>query len=338
MKSNTIIIAGAAVLTYLLLKSKSSTLDKEFMIWLDQKLIEWKPPGTPKINCGTYHVFASDNIFIFSNKENDIKFLEMLEETNANLISLYIRPNEFITQTSRYMDLINKIKTDGKKLFVGLRFNDGQMSFDQYDLLTDLYIRNIINIIKPNYFGIVIEPTTMEMLHGFNVTDEQWMQYIQKYSDLSKQLYPIIKTAVVGHKLELPFLKICSDISSLDIIGFNIYDRAGIDPNLDNYIYEQDIGNVIDYVNSKGKETWIPETWTSYKSTGDPSRIPYDLKWLRVLIYYAINHNIKVYIPFFTGKFVYYTDNQTELESALYSNNRTPVFTEFQNLVEEYQL
>ena len=337
---NELIIAGGiavAALAYIIYTNRNISVSNEIMLWLDQKLIEWKPAGTPKIGCGTYHVFASDEIFVKTDASLDIKFLEMLEETNANLLSLYVRPDEFSIQKTRYMNLINKIKLDGKKLFVGLRFNDGQLSLSEYDTLTQNYINNVIDIIKPDYFGIVIEPTTMEDRHTFNATDEQWVQYIQKYSDLSKQLNPSIKTVVAGHKKELNFLQLCANIPSLDIIGFNIYDRLGIDPNLDNYIETEDISNAIDYVNSKGKETWIVETWTSFKADPDPTRMPYDTKWLRVMIYYAINHNMKMFIPFFTGKFIIYTDSETEFESALYAGTRTPVFYEYQTLVTEYQ-
>jgi len=341
MRKNGLII-GAAIAAGLgllwLLSRRDVTTNNEYMKWLDQKLIEWKPIGIPKISCGTYHVFASDNIFVKSNEAVDIKFLEMLEETNANLVVLYIRPDEFTTQKTRYMRLINKIKSDGKELFVGIRFNDGPLSFSEYDTLTQQYIYNVIDVIKPDYFGIVIEPTTMEDWHKFNATDEQWAQYIQKYSDLSKRLNPGIKTAVAGHKKELNFLRLCADIPSLDIIGFNIYDRLGIDQNLDKYTVAEDCSIAIDYINTKGKETWILETWTSYKPTNDPSMIPYDVKWIRVMIYYAMNHNMKMYVPFFTGKFIVYTDNQSDFETALYSNVRTPVFTEFQNIVMEYQL
>jgi len=337
-KNGLIIGAAIAGLGLLWLLSRRGVSTNEYMKWLDQKQIEWKPAGTPKIGCGVYHPFASDNMFVKSNELVDIKFLEMLEETNANLIVLYIRPDEFRTQRTRYMNLIHKIKIDGKKLFVGIRFNDGTLTFDEYDNLTQDYLDNIINIIKPDYFGIVIEPTTMEDWYNFNATDGQWAQYIQKYSDLSKQLNPGIKTVVAGHKKELNFLQLCADIPSLDIIGFNIYDRLGIDPNLDKYIVTEDVGIAIDHVNSKGKETWIAETWTSYKPTNDPSMIPYDVKWIRMMIYYAINHNMKMYIPFFTGKFIVYTDNQSDFETALYSNVRTPVFIEFRNIVMEYQL
>ncbi len=311
--------------------------EEEFMNWLDQKLIEWKPYGAPKIGCGTYHVFASDDVFVRSDETVDIKFLEMLNETNCNLISLYIRPTPFYLQTTRYMTLINKIKSDGNKLFVGLRFDDGQMSISEYDTLTQYYLYNVINVIKPDYFGIVIEPTTMEDKHGFDATDIQWIEYVKKYSDLSKQLNPGIKTVVAGHKKELNFLQLCADIPSLDIIGFNIYDRLGIDPNLDKYIIAEDFSIAIDYVNGKGKETWITETWTSFKPTNNPSDMPYDTKWIRIMIYYAINHNMKMYIPFFSGKFIIYTDSETEFTNALYSNTRTPLFTEYQNLTIEYK-
>jgi len=48
---------------------------------------------------------------------------------------LYIRPSQYQAQKKRYEELIAKIKQAGKRLFVGARFDDVPMSFDEYGRL-----------------------------------------------------------------------------------------------------------------------------------------------------------------------------------------------------------
>jgi len=342
MRGKIIIFASAvAGLLFLVSKTHKSNIDNNLNLnnWLDDKLITWKPQTLQKINFGVYHVFASDDMFIKSNSEIDILFNDMLEQTGSNIIILYIRPSSYNSQKERYDTLINKIRVDGKKLFIGARFDDIQMTFEEYTQQLESFTINIIASIQPDYYGIVIEPTTMNIRHGFNATDNDWIQLINNNSNLTRLVSPNTKTVVGGHKQELNFLQLSSDIINLDIIGVNIYDISGLYDEYSGYLGIGDvIGNTIDYLNLKGKETWVLETWTSYKPSFDPNRIPYDLKWLRVITYYAIMHNMKVVVPFYTGKFISYSNDPTIFQTILYNGTRTPVFYEYQNIVTEFTI
>lgn len=44
---------------------------------------------------------------------------------------------------------------------------------------------------------------------------------------------------------------------------------------------------------------------------------------------------MKVITPFFTGKFVAYTDKPTEFKSALDKEQRTPAFYAYKSVIEE---
>ncbi|MBU4289717.1 MAG: hypothetical protein KKG09_00485 [Verrucomicrobia bacterium] len=318
----------------------------KIMSWLDQKLIEWKPSEYKPMNFAAYHVFASDNMFVRSNEEIDLKVLDALEQTNSDIIVLYIRPKSYFSQKERYDTLINKIRTDGKKLFIGARFDEVRIDFMEYEKeLTD-YTKNIIATIKPDFYGVVIEPRTMERINSFKASDKEWVDLVKRISELSKQLSPDTKTAVAGHKEELKFLQLAAHINSVDIIGFDIYDNGGIYSEYSGYLGKGDvIGNTIDYANSKGKETWILETWVADITAGKNIKMvstqeymkPIDAKWIRVITYYALRHNMKVITPFFTGKFVVYTENPAEFKSALDSGQRTVVFHAYKSVIEEFR-
>lgn len=316
---------------------------KQLNSWLDQRLAEWKPAEYKPMNFAVYHVYASDDMFVKTNKEADIKILDVIEEVNPETVVLYIRPGVYSSQKERYDALINRIRKDGKKLFVGARLDDGAIDFNGYGKALEDYTKNIIGSIKPDYYGIVIEPMTMENKHGFDATEEQWVELSGRVAKLSKELSPATKTAVGGHKEELGFLKLASGLESMDIIGFNIYDAQGIYSGYSGYLGQGDVvGEAIDFVNSNGKETWMLETWTaamvtkveSYNSIQEYMK-PIDAKWVRAMTYYAEKHNMKAIVPFYTGKFVYYGADPAGFRSALAKGERMPVFYEYKKIIEE---
>ncbi len=327
--------AGAS----LIYKAKCNELNS----WLDQRLVDWKPKEYKPMNFGVYHVYASDNIFIKTNADVDIKMLDAIEGVNPDTVVLYIRPGSYFSQKERYDALIGKIRKDGKKLFIGARPDDGPMTFEQYDKFLTNYTKNIIAVIKPDYYGIILEPTTMEKWHNFDATDEQWVVLVDRTAKLSKQLSPATKTVADGHKEELNFLRLSSDLRSVDIIAFNIYGTEGIYTKYSGYLGKGDVvGNAIDSTNSKGKETWMLETWTSANIGAFQTAMsvqefmkPIDAKWVRVMTYYAQRHNMKAIVPFYTGKFVYYGTDPKEFQSALNAGSRMPIFYEYKDVISE---
>lgn len=311
--------------------------------WLDEKLVEWKPAEYNEMNFGVYHVYASDNIFVKTNSDIDNKMLDAILEVDPDTVLLYIRPGSYFSQKERYGELINKIRNSGKKLFIGARFDDIKMSFSDYDKALNDYTKNIIAVVKPDYYGIIIEPETMERKYNFEASDKDWKDLVGRISELSKQLSPNIKTAVAGHKEELNFLRIVSDVKDLDIVGFDIYGMEGIYSEYAGNLGKGDVvGSAIDYSNSKGKETWMLETWTSAMNNSQQQALsikefmkPIDAKWIQLMAYYAQKHNMSAIAPFYTGKFVYYGNDQNEFVSALNNKQRTPAFEAYKSVVEE---
>jgi hypothetical protein len=303
--------------------------------FLDEKTIAWKPSQYQPMDFAAYHVFASDDMFEKTNEDMDMKILEVLEETNCDIIVLYIRPESYDEYQTRYDTLINKIRADNKQLYIGARFDEVAMSLGGYYQKLTTYTHDIIATIKPDYYGIVIEPETMETRHGFSATDEEWVSIIDPVAQLSKQLSPSTKTNVGGHKEELGFLQLAADIAEIDIIGFNIYGTDGIYDEYSGYLGLGDVvGNTIAAVKAKGKETWILETWAFF----DPDLAmdeQIDAKWIRVLTYYAQKHSMQAIVPFFTGKFVYYGSNSVEFLTALQNGQRTASFYGYQSVIQE---
>lgn len=312
--------------------------------WLDKKLADWKPIIYKTMNFGVYHVYASDDMFVKTNSDIDAKMLEAIEEVNPGTVVLYIRPESYFSQKERYDALIDEIRKGNKKIFISARFDDKKMSFKDYENALKDYTENIIAVIKPNYYGIVIEPVTMESKHSFNASDEEWSTVVKRTSEMSKQLSPNTKTVAAGHKEELSFLRTVSDIKSLDIVGFDIYGIDGISPDYSGYLGKGDVvGNAIDYANSKGKETWIMETWTSAMNNDQQKAMsikefmqPIDAKWIQLMVYYAQKHKMGAIVPFYTGKFVYYGFDQNEFVSALNNKERTPAFYAYKNAISEF--
>jgi hypothetical protein len=53
---------------------------------------------------------------------------------------------------------------------------------------------------------------------------------------------------------------------------------------------------------------------------------PVDAIWIQIMSYYAQRHNMKVVTPFYTGKFVAYTEDPNVFANALNNGNRTLVY------------
>jgi tetratricopeptide (TPR) repeat protein len=302
--------------------------------WLDQKITAWKPREYKPLIFGAYHLTASENMFSKTDEETDVKLLEVLEESGVDVISVYPWLTEYEKHRERYDKLFNRIKSDGKKLFIVFRLRPATMSFEEYKEKNLEYTRVIIASVKPDYYGIVIEPTSHgEHKHRFDISNEEWRELVKEVADLSKSVSPNTKTVVAGHKGELDFIKAVADLPNLDIIGFNIYGEEKL----------EEVAETIDYVEGLGKETWITETWFTLKS--NPTfiyswRQPLDADWTKTMAYFAKQHNMEGVIVFFTMKFVdYFPEDATieDIKKAFDEGRRTDVFYTYKDVIQEFR-
>jgi len=301
-------------------------------LWLSRRLAEWRPATYRSVRFGAYHVTASEQLFRRTDRELDGLLLDVFEEAGVELVSAYLWPGNYEKQKERYHRLFRRIRKAGMALLIGLRFEGVPMTWAQYRSATMDFTRRIVGTVKPEYYAIVIEPTSHgEQKHGFKASVAEWIQLVSEASSLSKRVSPRTKTLVGGHRLELDFLRTAADLRHLDAVGFNVYGRKGL----------RAIVKTIEHVENLGKETWILETWLTLRkhpTFNAPWRQPLDAKWIRFIAYLAQRYSVEGIIPFFTVRFVGYFPRNTDLaavKQAFRAGRRTMVFRTYQDVVAE---
>jgi len=333
-------------------------------LWLDQKISEWKPTEYKPISFCAHHLLASEQMINFTDGSFDLPFLEMLEETGIDCVRLSIFPYNYEKYPQRYDDLIAKIKEKKLKLMVAYMVGNlpqGTVgSFKEYKKKELDFTAMFIKKYNPDYYAVVTEPITMEkrIKLGFRLSDEEWIDLVKDAADLVKEINPGVKTiaAVNTEAEQFDLAKKLAAVKNLDIIGFQLYGSAGMYKEYKGWAGTGDVvTQTIDYVKSKGKDTWITETWLSIPSAetwngtkssntyfNDPMMAPLDAKWIKLITYYAEKYAIKGVSPFFTGKFISYPSNSRDeqknnLLRDFKTNNRTLPFYAYRDVIKEFK-
>jgi hypothetical protein len=199
-------------------------------------------------------------------------------------------------------------------------------SFKGYKEMQINFTKEFIKKHKPDYYAIVTEPITMEKRIKLErrVRDEEWVDLVKEINKLVKKISPKTKTmAAVNDEPGQAELAIkFAQIRDLDVVAFQFYNPFSF----------QRLEKAVKFAEGQGKETWITETWQGpgekVETFEGPKRVnpyfnypfmaPLHAKWIKVAVYYAQNHNIDGFTPFFTNLFVAYpgTDNLKEANRA----------------------
>jgi len=317
--------------------------------FLDKKLVEWRPSEYRAMEFGAYHVFASSQQFFHTDLELNIKFMDVLNEAGVDVIAIAMFPSSSYTEAEmqRYDRIVEKIRDSGKKLMIFYWYSGEKLnSFEEFKAVELETTEMIVERYKPEYYALIDEPTTRLKEAGMpksSVSLEEWKALAEEVSNKVKEINPLTKTIASVHKGELDYVDAFVDVPSLDIIGFNIYGREGIYEGYSGWVGEGDVvGRKIDFANSKGKETWIIETWLTLQNTpgfNEGWRQGLDAKWLRLMAYYAQRHDMNGIVPFFTVKFIAYFDPETitprDVENAFAEERRTEVFYAYREVINE---
>mgnify|MGYP003883524957 CR=1 FL=1 len=233
---------------------------------------------------------------------------------------------------------------------VGSNTFERSPTFEEYLEKEKQYIKQYVEH-EPEYIGVMVEPSTMMKRVGLDPRRDigkwNWTKLVKETTELVKNKNSKIKTVAVVHLGELThatdFVYSLLENPSLDIIGINIY---GIPT--ENKL--KNMERIIPQIN-KYKEVWIWETWWStqknetefYAWFRDCYWQDINSKWIRVMTYFAQNHNIKMMSPFFTEQFVYCNEKCgkpleeqfNEMIKAIEHNERTPTFYVYKDLIKE---
>lgn len=322
------------------------------MAWLDKKLVEWKPAKYNPMKFNGHLLFASEETIDVTGKSADAKsidakFLEMFNELNTDTVSLFIYPDMFNKYRQRYDDMINRIRSSGKQLYVSYMVGGGYnftkfSSFKEYKDTELNFTKMFIEKYHPDYYVAVDEITTMEKRTGLNVSDEEWGGLVQETVSLVKNISTETKTVATGHSQELGFLKtLAANVKNLDMIGLNIW---GIDQIDETTPIGKNIKDTIAYIQSKNKGVVFEQTWSLLQDAPEAKKIATydfmkepDAKYIKVLAYYANRNKVDIYSPFYIGKFIDYSIDPVKFKKAFDSKQRTPAFEAYKSVIEEFR-
>jgi len=349
-----LLIAGGIILAYFLIKKNDkqitcSTAPIEYQqycidtnLWLDSKIVEWKPQQSNTLKFNGHLIFFSENSINSFPQEYDDLFIDMILELNSNSVSLHIQPTLYKTYNDRYDNIISKIKASGKELYIAYVMpTSASITLEQYVFMENEFISSFISTYKPEYFVVVDEYLTMMERTGLVATVDEWKNMVINFVNLTKSINPDTKTIVTGHQGELDFLNSLYNVNNLDYVGINVW---GIDMIDETTVSGTNVKNTIQYLQSYGKGIIFEQTWSFLitEGTRDISVMEFmkdiDSKYTESITYYCLNNGIINYSPYFTGKFIIYSEDINAGTQALINKDRTPIFYKYQQLIMEYQL
>ena len=154
-------------------------------------------------------ILASENLIDITTPDIDSKFFDVINELDTDTISLFIFPTGFARNKQRYIDLIGKIRTANKKLYIGYSVEDGLLypDFQSYKDTEMVFTTLFVSTYIPDFYVIVDEFTTMERRAGIKATEDEWKQFVVDMCDLVKSINSQTRTVVTGHSKELNFLR-----------------------------------------------------------------------------------------------------------------------------------
>ncbi|MBU4299725.1 MAG: hypothetical protein ABIF85_01605 [Nanoarchaeota archaeon] len=323
-------------------------------IWLDQKILEWKPVVYKPMLFGAMNNAPLNGLsYEFSDE-----YERAIEETGVDFVRMDIpkfsdttRETEALANLSK---LVKSAQSRGKKVMIGNNANGDKeyfggksLSWSEYSEKQKEYLRAAANI-KPDYIAVILEPVVAVdpkvnayRYLNFNesVTPKMWVVLVNETIDIIKSIDPNIKTAI-GIIPQNPydrqfFTGVLS--SKIDIVGVDIYGISGFDAT--------EIVLVPEWKASGGaKEFWIMETWAGgieFEGSVDREwKKHMDVKWLKAMAYYSQKDNLSGINPFYSKHFFAY-DSETIKDIAKFFNalktNRTSTFYAYRDLMSEFK-
>lgn len=311
--------------------------------WLDQKLVDWKPVTYRPMEFGGHMIFASEQV-IEETKDVpwvDAKFLDLfIEDLSADTISLFLYPYNYTKYQERYQKIFDRVRASKKKLYVAYMIGAVPRTFEEYRTEQKTFTDSFIGAVKPEYYVIVDEYTTIAKRGGFENTEEleaKWKTLVEELAASVKAASPSTKTIATGHALELDFLKGLTELANLDMIGLNVWGSTNIGKT------DERMGQMADFAKSKGKGVIFEQTWAMLLDEPEAREINnmdftsnINAKYIRVLAYYGQGHQVDLYSPFYTGKlFIHDTSDPATVLEAFAGGQRSPEYQAYKETIDE---
>jgi len=271
--------------------------------------------------------------------------LSMLASTGAQCVRLDIGfspwlPGGNASQVQLVTAIVNSLRSQGRCLIIADASsesyrNGGCLDWAQFKAAWVQRVSTLAALFHPKFYIVIKEPgwyvpmvcdAATNPLYQ-SVTD--WVGLTQNLTNAVKAASPstLIGVSVsAGYTAADPafygqYLNEIQQLSGISFIGFDIYipsDQTSVEHFL--------------YTNPPSKPIWIAEAWSNTSPTTQ-AQAQSDALWMKSFYAYAQLINAKMLIPFYTDLFSGYTVPTTSSALTAFYLGRTPVYTEFHNVI-----
>jgi len=288
---------------------------------------------------------ASYGIASYKNSAAQPADLSMLVSTGAQCVRVDIGyapwlPGGNTSQKQLVSSVVNSMRSQGKCLIVADAAsesyrNGGCLDWAQFKVAWVQRVATLAALYHPKFYIVVKEPGWYVPM----VCDAATNPLFQSVSDwigLTQNLTNAVRTASpktqigvavsAGYTAIDPafygqYLDQVQHVSGISFIGFDIYSSSD-QATVQNYLY----------ANPPSKPIWIAEAWSNSNMTTS-AQAQSDAQWMKSFYSYAQSINARMLIPFYTDLFSGYTVPTNSSALVAFYQGRTPVYTEFHNVV-----
>jgi hypothetical protein len=294
---------------------------------------------------GVVDASASYGIPAYKNTAVQQADLSMLISTGAQCIRLDIGyapwlPGGITSQAQLVTAVVNSIRSQGRCLIISdagseSYRNGGCLDWAQFKVAWVQRVSALAALFHPDYYVVIKEPgwyvpmvcdaATNPLYQSVN----DWLGLTQNLTNAVLAASPSTQVGVAisaGHTVTQPtfyiqYLNEAQQLSGISFVGFDIYsqsDQATVESFLDNY--------------PPSKPIWIAESWSAPAPT-KPGQGQSDAQWMKAFYSYAQLIDARMLIPFYTDLFSGYIVPTTSNALVNFYHGRSPVYTEFHNVV-----
>jgi hypothetical protein len=271
--------------------------------------------------------------------------LSMLTSTGAQCVRLDIGyapwlPGGNVSLIQLLTSVVKDLRSHGRCLIIAdagseSYRNGGCLDWAQFKVAWVQRVSTLAALFHPKYYIVIKEPgwyvpmvcdaTTNPLYQSVN----DWLGLTQNLTKAVKAASPSTQIGVsvsAGYTATDPafyaqYLNEVQQVSGISFIGFDIYSPS------DQVTVEHYLSN-----DPPSKPIWIAESWSSPNPTSQ-AQAQSDAQWMKSFYSYAQLINAKMLIPFYTNLFSGYTIPTTSSALVKFYQGRTPVYTEFHNVV-----
>ncbi|MDA4131774.1 MAG: hypothetical protein OK454_01435 [Thaumarchaeota archaeon] len=257
----------------------------------------------------------------------DVDYAPWLPGGNASLIQLLTSVAKDVRSQGRCL-IISDAGSESYR-------NGGCLDWAQFKVAWVQRVSALATLFHPKYYIVIKEPgwyvpmvcdaATNPLFQSVN----DWLGLTQNLTNAVLTASPSTQVGVAiaaGYTTANPtfyiqYLNEAQMLSGISFIGFDIYsqsDQATVEHFLYNY--------------PPSKPIWIAEAWSNPAPTTQ-AQAQSDAQWMKSFYSYAQSIKAKMLIPFYTDLFSGYTVPTTSSALITFYHGRTPVYTEFHNVV-----